>query len=101
MQAGSARHHVCIAMREEDDVSLSEPHWRLPDDASPAISAGDHVVLHHVLGAGQHHGRDLPGRGRLGRPLARPLMNAEELRRRGDQDWASARRSLFTHSWLL
>ena len=36
--AGSARQDVCIAMREENDVAVSEPHWRLLRRCRPAQS---------------------------------------------------------------
>ena len=65
---GRARHHVGIALREDDHVAGFEAQGRLADQAAPARAGRQDVIVDDVLGAGHDVRRDLQRGRRLGDP---------------------------------
>ena len=84
--SGSARQDVRIALREHDEVSLSQTDGLLAHRVPPARAPRDQVVLDDALSAGHHDSGDLPRRRRFRHPRRAQLE--VEVHRAGQADRA-------------
>src|SRR5207342_2341609 len=72
------RHHVRVALRQDDDVAAPQSQRLFSLQGDPAFTRGDHVVRDHLVDVGHHRAGDVTGRRCLGQPFSRAGKVVEE-----------------------